>query len=145
VLLPPQPILQSVFGAVTAPSTRLSPQTVKGSTSLVRCNNRSTTIRTTLHTEFRPGEGEVLGGARGNATLDCQSLVIRKLRLEYTSVRVVPESFPVLEFILPELERTYTQHALYDQPVGRPASLGKTGAPPPPPPPFLIGGRLVPV
>jgi hypothetical protein len=30
VLLPPQPILQSASGAVTAPCTRLSPQTVKG-------------------------------------------------------------------------------------------------------------------
>ena len=54
-------------------------------------------IRTTLHTEFHPGEGELLGGARGNATLDCQGLVIRKLRLEDTSVRVVPDSFPVLD------------------------------------------------
>ncbi len=62
-------------------------------------------IRTTLHTEFCSGEGEALGGARGNAALDCQGLAIRKLSLEDTSVSVVPESFPVLDFILPETRK----------------------------------------
>ena len=59
-------------------------------------------IRTTLHTEFCSGEGEILGCALGNANLVCQSLVIRKLIQEDTSVRVVPESSPLLEFISPE-------------------------------------------
>ena len=52
-------------------------------------------IHTTLHAVFGSCEGEALGGARGNAALDRQGLVIRELSLEDTSVCIVPESFPV--------------------------------------------------
>ena len=84
--------------------------------------------RTTLHTVFGTGEREVLGGARGDAALDSESLIIRILVLEDTSVCVVPDLFLVLESILLKQGGTYTQHALYAQPVGRPLV---TGAGPP--------------
>jgi hypothetical protein len=62
-------------------------------------------IRTTLNTVFCSGEGVVLGGARGNAILVGQGLVIRILILEDTSVRVVTESFSALEYIIPGTRR----------------------------------------
>jgi hypothetical protein len=62
-------------------------------------------IRTALNTVFCSGEGVVLGGARGNAILVGQGLVIWVLILEDTSVRVVTESFPVLEYIIPETRK----------------------------------------
>ena len=55
--------------------------------------------RTTLHTEFSTSEREALGGARRDAVLDRECLIIWILICEDTSMCVVPASFPVLEFI----------------------------------------------
>jgi hypothetical protein len=48
-------------------------------------------------------------------------------------MRVVPDHFPSLEYIILKQEGTYTQQALYAQPVGRPVSTGKG-------PPHRAGG-----
>ena len=56
-------------------------------------------IHTTLHTVLGTGEGEVLGGARGNTALDRQGLIVWILILEDSSIGVVPDSHLVLEFV----------------------------------------------
>ena len=68
--------------------------------------------RTALHTVFGTGEREALGGARGNAALDREGLIIWILILEDTSVCVVPDLFLVLGSILLKQGGTYTQQAL---------------------------------
>ena len=79
-------------------------------------------IRTTLYTVFCSGEGEVLSCARGNAILVCQGLIIRILILEDTSVRIIAESFPALEYILPK-----TRKNLHPARVVGPARREATG------------------
>ena len=51
--------------------------------------------RTALHTVFGTGERETLGGARGNAALDREGLIIWILILEDASICVIPETFPL--------------------------------------------------